>query len=80
MKDRGIYIHIPFCVRKCSYCDFTSYSPKGNDIDRYLDYLEKEIQMYDKEDSKITTIFIGGGTPSILNETQLKRSLEKSKK
>ena len=72
---RGVYIHIPFCAHKCGYCDFVSFVPKSNDIEKYLAGLEKEFSMYDEEYSMknddIKTIFIGGGTPSILSVEQL---------
>ena len=75
---RAIYIHIPFCAKKCYYCDFTSYVARMGEIDGYLDVLEKEMDMYlsgngrhSKEE--VYSIFIGGGTPSILSEIQLDR-------
>lgn len=73
MESKGLYIHIPFCVQKCKYCDFTSYVADGNEKDKYLDSLEKELKMYKLNQEEISTIFIGGGTPTILNKTQLKR-------
>ncbi|WP_101772706.1 radical SAM family heme chaperone HemW [Peptostreptococcus faecalis] len=71
MKEKGVYIHIPFCVSKCQYCDFTSYVSNIEQIDKYLVYLEKEIEKYNIKKEEIKTIFIGGGTPTILNEKQL---------
>lgn len=76
MKERGLYIHIPFCARKCNYCDFVSYVPENKDIDTYLDALEKEMQMYNMKDELIKTVFIGGGTPTILSVRQLDRLFE----
>lgn len=73
MESKGLYIHIPFCVQKCKYCDFTSYVADGNEKDKYLDSLEKELKMYKINQEEISTIFIGGGTPTILNKIQLKR-------
>ena len=68
MEDLGIYIHIPFCVSKCYYCDFISFSNLSFEINRYIDHLIKEIEMYKEllKNYKISTIFIGGGTPSYL--------------
>ncbi len=64
----GLYIHIPFCKRKCSYCDFNSgpFSPK--DLDRYVSALKKEAALYYESYGKVQleTIFIGGGTPTVL--------------
>lgn len=69
MKELGIYIHIPFCVRKCLYCDFTSYAKKENVQKTYIEALQKEILNWKKsnKDVKIKTIYIGGGTPSSID-------------
>lgn len=66
MKKLGLYIHLPFCMRKCLYCDFPSYSS----IEKYmLDYTKAlSIEIENKvKDKKVSTIFIGGGTPSYLS-------------
>ena len=75
MKTRGLYIHIPFCAKKCGYCDFTSLVGNGTQIDDYLSYLDKEFNLYKAGNliDDIETIFIGGGTPSILSADQLER-------
>ena len=75
MKTRGLYIHIPFCAKKCGYCDFTSFVGNGTHIDDYLSYLDKEFNLYKAGNliDDIETIFIGGGTPSILSASQLER-------
>lgn len=75
MKTRGLYIHIPFCAKKCGYCDFTSLVGNGTQIDDYLSYLDKEFNLYKASGQidDIETIFIGGGTPSILSAGQLER-------
>lgn len=71
-KKTGLYIHIPFCVSKCYYCDFAS-SPKSESvIDSYMDSLVNDIEI-SAIGKKIDTIFIGGGTPSILNINQIKK-------
>lgn len=70
MKTLGIYIHIPFCVRKCDYCDFLS-APAGKEtMESYVKALIKEIELSkDKmEEYLVDTVFVGGGTPSILEE------------
>ena len=68
MKEIGIYIHIPFCVKKCDYCDFVSYCDKSNLIEEYIEKLKEEIQSNLKnEEYKIKTIYIGGGTPSSID-------------
>ena len=68
MKKLGIYIHIPFCKRKCHYCDFISFSGKQELIEKYIDSLKKEINDYkiNKEDYLVETIYFGGGTPSYI--------------
>lgn len=63
----GIYIHIPFCVKKCSYCDFISFSDRDNLIGKYIEALKNEIEKFDFSKNIVTTIYIGGGTPSYLN-------------
>ena len=66
----NIYIHIPFCVHKCYYCDFISFSNKYDTIELYVEMLKKEIILYRKqlkEDIKIETVYIGGGTPSLID-------------
>ena len=68
MKKLGIYIHIPFCKRKCHYCDFISFSGKQELIEQYINSLKKEINDYriNKEEYLIDTIYFGGGTPSYI--------------
>ncbi len=78
MKDLGLYIHIPFCERKCFYCDFTSFPEKGDEISRYIDYLIKELSLYKDKingDFNISSIFIGGGTPSSIDENYIEQIL-----
>lgn len=65
-KEIGIYIHIPFCKQKCYYCDFISYCNKDYLIEDYIKAVKKEIEMQNIQ-SQITTIYIGGGTPSYIN-------------
>lgn len=60
----AIYIHIPFCNKKCEYCDFCTFVRMEKEYRRYVDYLIKEIRMYPK--LKYDTIYFGGGTPSVL--------------
>jgi len=75
-----LYIHIPFCISKCAYCDFNSYPInqfESDIVDTYIDAVTKEIQSARKRISKkhvnLKTIYIGGGTPSILNEIHIKK-------
>ena len=78
MKERGIYVHIPFCKSKCIYCDFNSFAKKDECIEPYIKALIKEIEEYAKEnkDILVKSIFIGGGTPSYINEKYIKKILD----
>ena len=68
MKDIGLYIHIPFCKRKCYYCDFCSYDSKVNLYQKYIKSIISEIKNIKNYKSYIIkSIYIGGGTPSILD-------------
>ena len=68
----SIYIHIPFCKSICTYCDFCKLYKRDDWIDRYLDELEKEISENYKNE-KVKTLYFGGGTPSCLDNSQIKR-------
>jgi len=69
---KGLYVHIPFCEHICHYCDFVKRVPKNKEmIDTYLVGLRNEINSYQTHFSSIETIYIGGGTPSMLDQTQL---------
>ncbi len=74
----GIYVHIPFCKKKCDYCDFISYCGKDDFIEKYVDSVKKEIE-HVKIKSEITTIYIGGGTPSYIDSKFIVQILEKIK-
>lgn len=78
MKTLSLYIHIPFCISKCKYCDFLSFSKNDEIIEKYIKALIKEIKLKKDEFSGyyIKTIFIGGGTPTILNSRMLFLLLE----
>lgn len=73
---RALYVHIPFCAHKCGYCDFASLAGFDHLADRYLCAIEREMDRDSKELRPVETIFIGGGTPTRLDETQLKRLLD----
>ena len=66
MKELGIYVHIPFCKQKCSYCDFISYCDKNDLIEKYISTLKQEIKNISANEYEISTIYIGGGTPSYI--------------
>lgn len=77
MKELGIYIHIPFCKQKCYYCDFISYANKEEKVKEYIESVQKEIELesdrYKNEEYEITTIYIGGGTPSFIDALYIER-------
>ena len=65
----GLYIHIPFCVKKCNYCDFYSIGGKNTVADEYITAVKNEIKKYDNVQWK--TVYFGGGTPSLLTPQQV---------
>ncbi len=69
----GIYIHIPFCIKKCLYCDFASYTGKSHLYEQYLDSLIAEMKEY--KNAKADSVFVGGGTPSVLSARLLEKLL-----
>ena len=71
-KELGIYVHIPFCKQKCNYCDFVSYTNKCQKIEEYIKCLKKEINLFDFNNYIVTTIYIGGGTPSFIESKYIK--------
>jgi len=80
----GLYVHIPFCVSKCNYCDFNSYKIDKNSKETYIQDLKKEINLYKQErknnnEEEISSIFLGGGTPSILSSEEIKYIFESIK-
>lgn len=75
---KGLYIHIPFCIKKCKYCDFTSFSKCNEEKVAYLDALFSEMQKY--SGTFVNTVFIGGGTPTSLTAQQLETMLQNIKK
>ncbi len=76
MKDKktGLYIHIPFCVRKCNYCAFLSFDAETSPRREYADALVNEIRIRAKQlgHPRIDTIYAGGGTPSVLDIAQMR--------
>ena len=75
----GLYIHIPYCIHKCGYCDFNSHPIKQDEMNHYIDALVAEMKHYAKTYSNtniIRTIFLGGGTPTTLTVYQLERILK----
>src|SRR5437879_8858623 len=71
----SLYVHVPFCARKCEYCAFYSEPASGQLVDRYVAALLREMQLV-ADDLKPRTIFFGGGTPSLLNLRQWEQILK----
>ena len=79
----SLYLHFPWCVRKCPYCDFNSYTLQGNlQESGYLDALERDIaiQAPDVAGREIVSVFMGGGTPSLFPPSAIARALDTARK
>ncbi len=80
MDIEAIYIHIPFCIRKCNYCDFVSYPISGLPVEEYCEAVIAEAALYaghlDCSQKKIKSIYIGGGTPTTIPVKRLARILD----
>ena len=76
-KELGLYVHIPFCVKKCGYCDFLSWCGTSEEKETYVQALLKEIESYREfaRGYRVSTVFVGGGTPSVLEAGQMERDL-----
>jgi len=81
-KDLRLYVHVPFCVKKCDYCDFLSAPAGENTINAYFDALYKEIGSFrGRTDGYIvSSVYIGGGTPSFVNSQKIVQILSELKK
>ena len=77
-RELELYIHIPFCVKKCAYCDFLSGPASNQQIEEYVQALIEEIRYYKEFVKKyeVSTVFWGGGTPSLLTGEQMKALME----
>lgn len=73
MNKLGLYIHIPFCASKCSYCDFYSFAANDNEINEYVKALIKTIEYWSEKCRKyvVDTVYFGGGTPSLIGGDRL---------
>ena len=68
----GVYVHIPYCVSKCRYCDFCSFPPStAPERGAYVSALLREMESYQGREIAVNTVFIGGGTPSLLEPSEL---------
>ena len=72
----GVYVHIPFCAVKCTYCDFPVAAGQDHRTERYLDALEREIGTHGPDiDGPVDSVYLGGGTPSRLEPAHIARVL-----
>ena len=82
MKELSIYVHIPFCSKKCYYCNFCSFKANSKEQEQYFNALQNEIEFRAKQfpNQTVKTIYFGGGTPSVVETEQIKKILDKIKK
>ena len=77
----GFYIHVPFCAQRCGYCSFNTARLEDAAMGRYLDALQRELDLLGAlawaPDIRVTTVFFGGGTPSLLAPAELAAILER---
>ncbi len=78
LSEIGLYVHIPFCRQKCFYCDFNSYAGMSRFYRKYRDSLIKEIQTFarDRQPLRVSSIYFGGGTPTIIGSELLEGILQ----
>lgn len=76
-QAKGLYIHIPFCDFHCHYCSFLTFMANPDRVASYVDYLLKEIDLYQSDAFHLDTIYFGGGTPSVLTPQQIKAIMTK---
>ncbi|MEI6100400.1 MAG: radical SAM family heme chaperone HemW [Eubacteriales bacterium] len=74
----SLYIHVPFCAKKCSYCDFVSFDNQNSRIREYFDVLAEEIRIASAMHKLhgVSTVFFGGGTPSFVDESHIVKTME----
>ena len=71
MSTLGVYIHVPFCGRKCAYCDFYSVSWTRQKAEEYTEAVLRNLRFYGNKTQTVDTVYLGGGTPSLLTSAQL---------
>lgn len=77
MKELEFYVHIPFCIKKCEYCDFLSFAADKEQKEAYVEALRKEIREWQPQDEyRVVSVFFGGGTPSVLPAEEIAVLLE----
>ena len=76
----GIYVHVPFCLRKCPYCSFYSKPYDADTASRYVEAVCRNIAAYSGKDICADTLYFGGGTPSLLDAGQINRIIGEARK
>lgn len=87
MKPLSLYIHVPFCARKCAYCDFASWPNRADEMGRYFDKLLTEIRLWSEitdfgrlsDRFYVNTVFFGGGTPTLVNAEYIRMITDRSR-
>ncbi|MDY7018573.1 MAG: coproporphyrinogen III oxidase, partial [Chloroflexota bacterium] len=69
-QDIALYIHFPFCLRKCNYCSFVSYQDREADIPAYVKAIKEELAL-SATGQRVCSMYFGGGTPSLLSPKQV---------
>ena len=83
-RELSIYVHIPFCIKKCLYCDFLSFPLKSqtHNAENYVNQLCREIEyknsQYSGEEYRVISVFLGGGTPSSIDARYIEKILCKN--
>ena len=75
-SEMGLYVHVPFCRRKCRYCDFYSRPPRPSEPDRFVSAVQREAALRCGDGGRLSTVYVGGGTPSLLGPERLARILD----
>jgi len=75
-----VYVHVPFCIKRCQYCYYLSYDDRFQEMDRYLGALTRELALYAEKTAllgrKVSSVYFGGGTPSLLSRPRIRRLME----
>ena len=87
MRSLSIYVHVPFCLRKCAYCDFASWSGRETDWSRYFNTLAREIDNWARNTDfglfwktyRVRSMFIGGGTPTLVPAEYIREIIDRSR-
>src|ERR1700674_2854886 len=80
MPSVALYVHFPFCLSICPYCDFDRQATGFNRIDAYLQAVERELELYAAGNERVHSIFFGGGTPSLMSPQQVEQVLASARR